>query len=418
MSLLPIYIASRFSRTSPGARNRSGLTVGIIGVALSLMVMIISIGVMTGFKQQVRRKVIGFESAITLAPGQSAGPAALRDNLFDTAFVNLITPLLPDGATVDMTIRQPAILKTPETFAGGVIKGVDGSFDAAFINESLIEGAMPDYASDSTLFHIVVSATLARSLSAGMDDKIDAFFIGDGGYRVRRLKIKGIFDTHFDELDKNYLIGSAEMLRQLSDLPEGTSTLLEINSLPSDVAIDTTAAALSALAAERFYSRATQNLTQVINIHDSGALYFNWLSLLDTNVAVILTLMGLLAALTLVSSLFILVLRRVRDIGILKAIGAKDALIRRVFVAMTLRVLLRGMVVGNLLGIGILWLQKTFNVVPLDPEAYYLDTVPVSIDWSVIILLNAATAIIAFLILQLPSAIVSTISPARTISYN
>nr|WP_304959397.1 FtsX-like permease family protein [uncultured Duncaniella sp.] len=150
---------------------------------------------------------------------------------------------------------------------------------------------------------------------------------------------------------------------------------------------------------------------------ESAALYFNWLALLDTNVAVILTLMAILASLTLVSSLFILVLRRVGTIGILKALGARNRLVRQTFVLLTLKLLAIGLAAGNAVALGLILIQKTTGIVPLDPEAYYLDHVPVEISWTSVAILNGATALIAFCVLLLPSAIIATIKPARVINY-
>ncbi|MDE6555926.1 MAG: FtsX-like permease family protein, partial [Duncaniella sp.] len=315
-------------------------------------------------------------------------------------------------------LRHPELLKTQEAFLGASIKGLSSDSDTSFLSTCIVEGELPDFGVDSTSTHIVISKMLASSLDVGVGDRIDCFFIGDGTYRIRRLKVKGIFDTHFAEFDNNILFGSIEMLRQLSSMPNEKAPLIEINGLKGEEFIGETTQELNRLVHDKFLSGELPFVAHVVSIYDSGAIYFNWLALLDTNVTVILVLMSLLAALTLVSSLFIIVLRRVRDIGTLKVLGATDSLIRNVFITLTMRILFAGMLIGNVLSLFLLWIQQEFSVMPLDPEAYYLDTVPVSISFPMILLLNGATFVIAYLILQLPSAIVASVSPARTINYN
>ena len=166
------------------------------------------------------------------------------------------------------------------------------------------------------------------------------------------------------------------------------------------------------------YTGRTTTLYSVTDVHSTAALYFNWLSLLDTNVVVILSLMSLLTCLTLVSSLYILILRRVNMIGIIKALGAKDSLIRRSFVYLTMRILTMGLLIGNFVGIGIILLQESTGIIPLNPEAYYLDHVPMTLSLPALLILNAGIITVSFLVLIIPSAIITTIPPSRVIKYD
>ena len=326
--------------------------------------------------------------------------------------------MLPEKATTVLAIRQPVILKTPADFTGAIVKGISRDYDWEFIRQNLIEGEIPDFKADSTLYHVIISRNLARDLSVGLGEKIDAFFLGGDSYRTRRLKVAAIYDTHFSEYDDNYIFSTLPMLSALAGVGENLGTQIEIHGLGSDKEIAECAEQLSAGLLEKLYTGRTPTFYTVTDVHTSAALYFNWLALLDTNVIVILTLMSLLTCLTLVSSLYILILRRVNMIGILKALGAPDSLIRRSFVYLTMRILVAGLVIGNLIGVCVILVQDATGVIPLNPEAYYLDHVPMLLSVLALIVLNLSVIVVAALVLILPSAIITTIPPSKVIKYD
>jgi len=409
------FIARHLPLKATRHDSSTGIVIAIAGIALSVIVMLISIAVMTGFHAEIRQKVIGFDSQLSIGLTPGSDPEA--SILVSSDDIAPLRETLPESVTFTLSGRQPAIVKTPDNFSGSVIKGVDKDYDWSFIRSNLVEGVVPDYAADSTLYHIVISRTLARSLSLELGQKADTYFLGDGAYRIRRLKIAGIYDTHFSEYDRNMIFGSLGMLQQVADVPDSCATMIEINGLPDDEAIDQAEQIVTATYLDQLFTGKTGRHYTVLNIHKTAALFFNWLALLDTNVKVILTLMSLLTLLTLVSSLFILILRRVNMIGILKALGASNRQIRTVFIIMSVRILAWGLLAGNVIGIGLLYLQQATGLVPLNPDAYYLDHVPVVIDWGTIILLNAGIIILSMLVLLLPSAIISTIPPSKAIRY-
>lgn len=413
---LPYFLARRLSVSSPAGKSQTGIAIAVTGIALSVVVMLLSIAVMMGFKREVRQKIMGFDAQITVSPLESRE----RQNvpLIDMDSIQNALNFLNNHTTATLTIRQPAIIKTPMNFSGAVIKGMGKDFDWKFIRKNLVEGVIPDYAADSTLYHIVVSRAIASGLELELGDKVDAYFLGNNAsYRTRRLKIAGIYDTHFSEYDKHFIFSTIGMLQQLGNLKENQGTVVEISGLATDEDIDRTQGELVEKLSEELYSGKTDRIYSVGNIHESAAMYFNWLALLDTNVVVILVLMALLGMLTLVSSLFILVLRRVTMIGILKALGATDRQIRMTFVILTFKILLAGLAIGNIVGLALIAAQEHFRLLPLNPEAYYLDHVPVMITVPSVLLLNVAVILLAFLTLLLPSAIITTIPPSRVINY-
>lgn len=409
------FIARHLPLKSTRRDSSTGLIIAIAGIALSVTVMLISIAVMSGFRSEIRQKVIGFDSQLSIGLTPDTDPDSPILLSYDD--ISPLREMLPSNVKYALTGRQPAILKTTDNFLGSVIKGVDRNYDWSFIKSNLVEGTVPDYSADSTEYHIVVSRTLARALSLEPGQKIDTYFLGDGAYRIRRLKIAGIYDTHFSEYDRNMIFGSLLMLQRVADVPDSCATMIEINGLPDDDAIDNAEHTIISTYLDQLYTGKTQRHYTVLNIHKTAALFFNWLALLDTNVKVILTLMSLLTLLTLVSSLFILILRRVNMIGVLKALGASNRQIRSIFIIMSVRILIRGLIIGNIVGLGLLYIQRVTGIIPLNPDAYYLDHVPVEIHWPVILALNVAIIVLSLFMLLLPSAIITTIPPSKAIRY-
>lgn len=413
----PFFLAHRLSINTSGSKSGTGINVAIIGIALSVVVMLVSIAVLMGFQKEVRNKFTGFDSQVTISRIVSSSSQEVP--IVDIDSISSILSTLPDYASYTLTIRQPSIIKTPENFTGVVIKGMSPTHDWKFVRDNLVEGVIPDYMADSTLYQIVISDAIASSLNLSLGDKVDAYFLGEySSYRTRRMKIAGIYNTHFNEYDKHFIFSSIGMLQQLGGISDTQGTVVEISGLKSDKEIDQFSSSLSSELIESLYRGNTQRLYSVGNVHESAAIYFNWLALLDTNVVVILSLMAMLGALTLISSLFILILKRVQMIGILKALGATNTQIRLSFVILTFRVLLIGLIIGNIVALSLISIQYFTHILPLNPDAYYLDHVPVELSLLSLILLNLSVALFSFLILILPSSIISTISPSKAICYN
>ena len=413
---LSFFIAKRLTLRSASGGMQTGIAIAVTGVALSVLVMLISIAVMFGFKDEIRHKIMGFDSQLSISVHPSDNTNG--EKLVDMTEIADALSTLPPSASTALTIRQPVILKTATDFTGAVVKGMGRDYDWEFVKENLVEGVIPDYQADSTLYHIIISRNLLRNLDTKLGDKIDAYFLGDDTYRMRRLKIAGVYDTHFSEYDDSYIFATLPMLSALAGIGDGMGTQFEISGLGSDDEIAECGRQLSAYLTEKLYRGQIHTLYAVTDVHTSAALYFNWLALLDTNVVVILTLMALLTCLTLVSSLYMLILRRVNMIGILKSLGATDSMIRRTFIYLTMRILAAGLIIGNLLGLGVIILQDTLRIIPLDPEAYYLDHVPMQVSWAALLLLNASIIVVAALVLILPSAIITTIPPSKVINYD
>ncbi len=413
-----LFIASRLRLRNgdKGEKTSPSITIAVAGIALAIIIMMVAIVVVLGFKHEIRDKVMGFDSQITISVTQGYGDGTGGNYIdYSPTLQKIINDNTDDFESV-LTLKQPSILKTDDNFLGIVIKGMDLNYDWKFITDNLSEGAIPDYAIEENQNKIIISKVIASVLKLKLNDKIYAYFFHDNKIRARRFEIAAIYESHFGEYDKLFAFSTLKALQKINNLPETMGSCIEIRHVPID-AISEYSDRLQESAINACYANKLSKIYKVDNVYHTGALYFNWLDLLDTNVIVILILMAFVSGFTLVSSMFIIILERINMIGILKAMGATNAQIRRTFIYLTERLVLKGMIVGNIIALAIIFLQAKFQLIPLDPEAYYLNYVPTEINWNYLILLNLGVAIISALILILPSHLISTISPAKTIRY-
>lgn len=429
MNTTPLIIARRIGLGGKGSGRRSatGIVVAVTGIALAIVVMLVSIAVMNGFKDEIRRKVTGFESQLTIElPPPASDMSAERGSTSLTPQPIALSPAIHEAisqlagygydAEAWLAASRPVILKTPDNFKGLVAKASDSSRGMEFLGQHVHRGSMPDFMADSTANSIVVSSISAKQLGLDVGDRVQGFFFGDNGVKVRNLTVSAVYDTRFSDYDKVFVYTSMTLLRGIDRLSDNQGTRVELGGL-DDADVDAAADILQSSLLERLYTGQDTVVYQVDNVHRRGAHYFNWLDLLDTNVDVILVLMALVAGFTLVSSLFIIILERVAMIGILKSLGASNGFIRRIFIIIAERIVVRGMIIGNALALALIWLQSTFRIIPLDPDTYYLSHVPMLITPANILWLNFGVLVISVAVLILPSQIVAKISPARSIRF-
>ncbi|MDE7153673.1 MAG: ABC transporter permease [Muribaculaceae bacterium] len=416
-----VYIASRLQLKPADGRRSPGVTIAVTGMAVAVAVMILTLSVVTGFKKSITEKVVGYFSQISVTALPSTDENGLTDpasTLFrcDSTIVNAVHEALGDDVTMRAAITATTILKTDSAFVGLTLMGWLPDDDFPFIRENIVEGYLPDYSSDTTLNQAVISQTTARELSLELGDRVYAYFFTDGNLRARRLTVAGIYDTMFGERDRMMTVCSPALLQGIYGVDSLTVNNLMIDGIPAD-AIAGDAQKLQMRLIREYYAGAVPCALQVVTVETLGAQYFSWLELLDTNVWVIIILMTVVASFTLVSSLFILILERVRTIGLLKSLGAANSQIQRIFLLLAMKIVLWGMGVGNILAIALILLQSHFHLLPLDPEAYYLDHVPMEFNILHLIAVDLGTLLIAWLVMVFPSMIIATISPSRTIRY-
>lgn len=418
---LSLYIASRLQLKPSDGHRSPGVVIAVTGMAVAVAVMILTLAVVTGFKDSITEKVVGYDSELTVTAIPTTNEYGYTDpasTLFQCtpALTDAVYEALGKEATVRGVLSATSILKTDSAFTGLTLVGWQPEVDYPFIRRHITEGALPDFSADSTLNHAVISLATARELSLNVGDRVFAYFFTDGNLRARRLTVTGIYDTMFGERDRLFAICSMQLLQGIYSADSLTVNELMIDGIGMGN-IPECSENLQARLVKDYYNGTLPTALQVETVYTTGAVYFSWLELLDTNVWVIIILMTLVASFTLVSSLFILILERVRTIGMLKALGATNRQIRRIFLFLAMKIVVWGMVIGNVIAIGIILLQTHYHIIPLDPEAYYLNYVPTEFSLWQLLAVNLSTIVIAWLVMVFPSMIIATISPSRTMRY-
>ena len=377
------FAAKRMCRRKSSRLTAPGTGIAVAGIAISFTIMLLSISIVSGFKREITDKIIGFNSDISVY-----GYSTLAD---------------ADGGLT----RNIALNEDLES----VIAGSTGSSNIELVfNQPSI---LPN---DSVGNEIAISESTSTALGLKLGDKVFCHFLNNNRLRSRAATVCGIYNTHFSEFDSRIAIVPSEMLRNIFRVKDNVGTSIEISGLKVEDIDQKTIELYNAL--EKYSSENGLNyIYQVENVLQSGAMYFSWLDLLDTNVVVILILMAVVSAFTLISALFIIVLRNVSAIGLFKALGATNSQIRVIFILIAQKVVILGLLIGNLISVPLILCQTKFHILPLDAEAYYLDFVPMDFSLRDIILLNLSVMIISVIVLILPSHIISRLSPGNTLKY-
>lgn len=405
-----LYLARRLSLSSSRRKSAPAVKVAVAAVALSVAVMLLSIAIVLGFKREIREKVVGFNSHISLY----AIPTEEGDDNLITLTPSLAATLDEAEGITDYSLEAsiPAILKTDDNFKGVYLKSLNGKAIRDFIKSNLEEGRIPDYEKSASL-DIVISRIAARQLGLKVGDKINTYFISDD-VRVRPLKVAAIFNTHFDSYDGLFIYGDLKLIQNLGGISSNQGTSLAVHT--DDFSrVEEHAGKLHNLLTEKVADGTLFRFYQVDNAMSQGAGYFHWISLLDTNVLVILVLMTFVAAVTLISGLLIIILDKKRFIGVIRAVGASLGMTRRTFLWLAMKVALWGMLIGNAVSLILLFCQDKWHFIPLDPDAYYIDFVPVEINPLHVVILNVAVFAAVWLALIIPSGFVARISPAEAL---
>lgn len=409
----PFFLARRLSLSDSGKKSSPAVVVAISAVAIALIVMMASVAIVLGFKKEIREKVIGFNGHITLF----TVPTNTDDDNILTLTPSLKEELnsLPFIKDYSVQVALPAVLKTTSDFKGVYLKALNGETTTEFIRKNLEEGDLVDFNKEENSNKVIISRTAARQLGLKTGDKIDTYFFSDD-VRVRRLDIIGIYNSHFDQYDDIMIYGSFPLIAKLGNLKKDQGTYLQITTdnfeKISDYTLDLQSHLNEAAADGRLFK-----LYRTDNVLNQGAGFFNWLSLLDTNVVVILVLMMIVGCVTLVSGMLIIILEKKNFIGLMKSLGASTSKVRKVFIYLALRIAFLGLFIGNLIALTFLFVQESTHFIPLEAESYYIDFVPVSLGWEAILFLNLGILFVVYLVLILPSRFVAGISPAETMRY-
>ena len=413
----PLFIARRIYSDHIGDQqkvSKPAIRIAVAGVAIGLAVMIISVCVVLGFKHTIRDKVVGFGSHIqvanfyTLQSSAIDQPVAIGDSM-----MNVLKRT--DGVKhVQRFAMKQGILKTDNDFLGVMFKGVGPEFDSTFIHKSMVEGSIPHFSDQQSTNRILISKDMASKLRVKAGDRIFAYFIGESGVRTRRFTISGVYQTNLAQYDKTTCFCDLYTARKLNAWTDDmvTGAELTVNDFKQ---LSTTA--------NDIINRVNRTQDQYGNTFSSKTIrelspqIFSWLDLLDLNVWIILAIMTAVAVVTMISGLLIIILERTTMIGVLKALGARNSTVRHTFLWFAAFIIGKGLLIGDALALVLILLQKLTGFAKLDPQTYYVDVVPVELNWMLIVALNIATMLIALFVLIAPSYLVSHIHPAKSMRY-
>jgi lipoprotein-releasing system permease protein len=409
-----IFIARKliFSRDKGKSISRSILDIAIFGISLGLAVMIVAVAVVTGFKNEISRKVVGFASHIQILNFDS-------NISYETQPINsrqdFIRDLKSDPGIENIQVfaTKAGIIKTKSDIQGVVLKGVGPDYSWNFLRDYMQEGSIPVITDSAQTNNVLISRYIASILKLELNDDFLMYFIQEPA-RMRRFTVSGIFETSLEEFDKIYVFGDIRHIQRLNDWDPEQISGFEINITDFSELEEQTYKVMNTVG---FGFEEDGSRLKVINIHDKYPQIFDWLNLQDMNVLIILILMLIVAGFNMVSGLLILILDRTNMIGILKALGSPNVSIRKIFLYQSGFMILKGLIWGNLIGILICLVQQYFGIFQLDQSSYYLATVPINLNVLHILALNLGTALIIILMLIVPSMVISRISPARAIRF-
>lgn len=410
-----LFVARRIYGSQEGEKevSRPAVLIATWGIAIGLAVMIVAVAVVIGFKHQVRNKVVGIGSDITIThfdaqKSYETVPVAASDSLLE--------PLkaMEGVKHVQRYSTKPGMIMTEDNFLGMVLKGVSQEYDWEFLKNHLQEGEIPVFSDTASTNRTLISRTIANKLHLKVGDKLYTYYIEGDNVRARRLSVAGIYQTNFALYDDLFLLTDLYTVNRLNSWkPDQVSGIeLEVTDynrleeIKEDIRTQIDASSDSY--GSTYYTQ---------TVEESNPQIFAWLDLLDMNVWVILILMTGVAGFTMISGLLIIILERTNMIGVLKALGADNLAIRQVFLSFSVLLIGKGMFWGNLIGLAFVGIQSAFHPFKLDPVTYYVDSVPVEFNIWWWVLLNVCTLLVSVLMLVGPSYLITRIHPAKSIRF-
>jgi lipoprotein-releasing system permease protein len=403
---LPFFISRRITRQAEGTFSQSINKVAIISIAVGISSLLLSFIILGGFQDKIREKIFSFSGQLLIT--QYSLSSSFEDNSI------VLDDTVKDVLAGEEYIRRwqsyaykAGLLKTDEEVQGVIIKGIDDTFDTAYFASNIKSGKLPTSNQKGYSTEVALSSKIASYLGLEVGDEVLVFFVQNPP-RYRNLQVTGIYETGLEEFDEKIVLGDINLVRRINGWSKDEIGGIEV-FLNDDI---------DSYEAQTKLFNALPSDLYVKNVIDQYLQIFDWLSLLNRNVVILLVLILFVACFSMISIVLILIMERTQLIGMLKAMGSTNQLIRRIFVVLGVRLIIRGLFWGNLLGLGLAALQHYFQLIPLDPVNYYMSYVPVKFDWFIIIMLNLITTVIIGLTLWIPVLIISRIQPIRSIRFD
>ena len=400
------YISKKILSKDKSNFSRPVIRLAILSIALGLSVMILSVSIVVGFQKAVRQKVSSFDAHIQIS-GFS------NNESYEQASISRDQEFLPEIAAIEgvkniqVYAQKGGILKANKTIQGVMMKGVGSDYDWSNMKRWLVEGKTPIYNDSSRSKEIVISQNIANKLKLHLGDPVLMYFIQEPP-RVRKFYISGIYHSGLEEFDSRYILGDIQQIQKLNKWDKNQIAGFEVMIDNYDDMEEITAKVNDAIG----YDLIAKNIRQ------RYPFIMDWLNLLDTNVYFILGLMVLISGITMMGTILILILEKTNMIGTLKALGSNNKSIRKIFIYNALYLIGSGLLLGNILGLGLAAIQYFFKLIPLDPDTYYMDTIPIYLNIWYLLALNIGTIIITTLMMLWPSHIVSRISPIKALRFD
>ncbi len=408
---LPYFISKKISKAENKSFSATINKIAVASIALGLATMLVSFLILGGFRKVITNKIFTFSGHIQITKYS-------LDNSLQEEPISINNPLIQHPERYDFIEHvqvfghTAGLLQTDNEVYGAFIKGVGQSFDSVRFKNNLEEGNFIRFA-DSTdnetagySTDVLISRNIANTLELGVGDDVRILFVDP--YRVRKLNIRGIYNTGIEEFDEQVIIGDLGLVQRINQWPD---------TLVGGVEVYLKDYEMMPMAENRLQNELDYDLF-VEKISDKYVQMFEWLDLINNNVVIFLGLILFVACFNIVSILLILIMERTQMIGILKAVGAKNRQIRKIFTYNGMLLIFRGMLIGNLIGLGFGVLQYFFRIIPLDPENYYMDFVPIYWDFVAILGLNLLTFVVVALVLNIPTAIILRINPIKAIRFD
>lgn len=408
------FVAKRLFAEGGSSGRASRLAIGIatFGVAIGLAVMLVSVAIVLGFQREVQDKVLGFGAHIKVLNYKSIGQQEFSPIVIDDSVTSRLAAI-PNVASVARFCIKPGMLKTDANFRGIAIQGVGQDYDRSFISSHMVRGEMPVFTDSVSSGQLVISEAMAREMQVEVEQTIYAYFF-ERTVRARKFTVAGIYRTNLTDFDRNFAYTDLCTIHRLLGWDSQQYGGAEIRLKDFDRLDESMADVVREVnhrqdAYGEYYS--------TMSIRMEHPQVFGWLQLLDMDIAVILILMVCISIFTAVSGLLIIILERTNFIGIMKALGARNKQVRHLFLGLAMLIILRGIVLGNVLAFALIFLQKQFGIITLDPEVYYVEAVPVMVNWWWVLAIDLGTLVISVLAMTVPSFVVSNITPAKSIRF-
>jgi lipoprotein-releasing system permease protein len=412
---LPYFIANRLikGRREGTSFSRPINVIAIVGIAMGLAVMILAVAILTGFKKQIREKVVGFGSHIQIINFDS-NLSFETTPISDTQECIQKIKLIPGVEHMQVFATKAGIIRTDEDIQGVVLKGIGSDFDWSYFKSNMVDGSVFTVTDTGRTDKVIISKKISDMLRLKTGDSFAMLFIQDPP-RMRKFTISGIYETSLEEFDKMYVYCDIGHIKRLNGWRDDQVSGFEVFIRDFDKLNEMTAEVRDAIG-----YKITEEDTKfrVTNIRIKYPQIFDWLNFQDINVIIIILLMLIVAGFNMISGLLILILEKTNMIGVLKSLGAEDITLRRIFLYQAAYLIGKGLFWGNFIGISLAYLQLRTGVIKLDPSSYYIKTVPVNLELTHILLLNAGTMAAIIIMLLVPSQLISRITPVKAIRFD